>query len=237
MRIKIKFKANESPIEHSVMNSHINGFINKVLGENNKWHGTFSPYSVSGMYGGVLQEDKTIQYPNGGCFVVASSNSEFIGDFLKGLFTLEDDAKILSMSFDGFENYDIKPMSDYSIITLDSVYLQKKEKGLKKEVYTFTNCDDFIERLRENSIKKLIREGIPERTAKSIKFSPHHPEKWRERFQIYKMMDNHPLANKVSNIKLYVTGSVKARKMLFDLGIGNSTGFGFGFARLEEDNL
>ena len=52
----------------------------------------------------------------------------------------------------------------------------------------------------------------------------------------YKMKDNHPLINKVSNIKLYVTGNKKARKMLFDMGVGNSTGFGFGFARLNEDN-
>ena len=50
------------------------------------------------------------------------------------------------------------------------------------------------------------------------------------------MKDNHPLINKVSNIKLYVTGNKKARKMLFDMGVGNSTGFGFGFARLNEDN-
>lgn len=235
MRIKVKFKANETPIE-SVMNSHINGFVNKVLGENNKWHGKFSPYSVSGMYGGVLYDDKSFQYPNGGYFIVASSNAEFIGDFLKGLLSLDDDSKVLSMPFDGFEPYDIKPMSDYSIITLENVYLQKKEKNHKKEVYTFENCDDYLDKLLENSVKKLIKEGISERAAKSIKFSPHHPEKWNVKYCKYKMKDNHPLINKVSNIKLYVTGNKKARKMLFDMGVGNSTGFGFGFARLNEDN-
>jgi len=178
---------------------------------------------------------KTIQYPNGGYFIVASNNSEFIGDFLKGLLTLEDEPRILSMSYDGFQHYDPKIMSDYSIIFGENVYLQKNKKNMKKEVYTFDKCENYLDILKENTVQKLIKEGISEKSAKSLIFEPFHMERWKVKFCKYKNFDNHPLVHPTSNIALRVSGDINARKMLCNLGLGNSTGFGFGFVGLKED--
>lgn len=235
MRIKVKFKANTDKIEF-IMNSHINGFVNNVLGKNNKWHGLFSPYCVSKMYGGVLQEDKTIQYPNGGYFIVSSSNNEFVGDFLNGLLSLKNGVCILSMEFDSYDIYEPTIMSDYTIVHFENIYLHKNSKGEEDKVYTYKNCEDYLEKLKKNTVDKLIKEGIPEMSAESIKFIPFHTEKWKEKFCKYKMIENHHMVHPTSDIYLVVTGSKKARKTLCEMGIGNSTGYGFGFARLKEDN-
>lgn len=233
MRIKIKFKQNSEPIQ-SIMNSHINGFINKVLGENNKWHGSFSPYAVSSMHNGVLKEDGTIQYPNGGYFVISSCNTEFIGEIINGLLSLNN-AKILSMEYDSFDVYDVSVMSDYSIVFFEKIYLQKKNYKEKRKEYTFENCSDYIQKLRENTIKKLIKEGISERSANSIQFIPFHKEKWKVQYCKYKTMNKHNLVHQVSNITLLIKGNKKARKLICDMGIGNCTGYGFGFAKFNED--
>lgn len=235
MRFLLKFKPNRSPIK-SIYNSDINSFIQKVLGTNNKWHGRFSPYSVSAMHGGKLQSDGTIQYPNGGYLIISSDNETFTSNFMFGLMRANRTYTVATMPFDSFKVYNANIMSDYSIFHLENVLLPKNKLGEKKDFYTFNDEGiNYLDLLLEHSIKKLINNGISEEDAKSLKFESFHPEGWKKTFPKYKVLNGIELSHPTSTISLIVRGSVEARRALSNLGFGNSTGYGFGAVCIKED--
>lgn len=222
-RIKLNFGPNTEKLEGSMVDA-VNGFIHNILGPENKWHDTFSPYSISKLHGGSYdKETKTTNYPNGGYLVVSSSNSDFTDDLLCGMLSAMD-AKLLSMPYLGYTRYNVTTFPDYDIVHIENLRL----KRLDKEI-TFMDAN-YIDDLRKHCIKKLMNNGISQEEAESLAFEPVSMDKWRVEY--VKMKTGTPRQNVTpsSNITLKVSGSRVARAKMFELGYGLSTGSCFGFA-------
>jgi CRISPR-associated endoribonuclease Cas6 len=217
MRIKLKFKSNTDPIRNP-LNSAINGFMNRILGDDNEYHGKFSNYSVSTMQGGKMDNDGILNFPNGGYFFISSPDNEFMNKLILCLPDYNSESYILDMKYDGFDICDFIPNKKYDIVRTISPIIAKEINN----VITFHD-DNFIEHIRYKSIKKLIHNGISEDCANSIKFILFHPENAKTKLVKIKKQKN--IANQVMFI---VKGNIKARKALYELGIGKCTGFGFG---------
>lgn len=225
MTIKLNFGPNTELFDKPT-NDYVNGFVHTILGKNNKWHDSFSPYSVSTMYGGKYdKESNMIQFKDGGFFCVSSDNQEFISDFLFGLLK-HTDIKLQTMKFINFECVANKISRMYDIVRITNIRLKMPKTN--KEI-TFED-EDFLNVLLENCKKKLINNSIPESDANTLKFQPFHQENWKTKLVKMKFGTENESITPVSTIMLVIRGKKSVREKLLNLGFGNSTGCGFGFA-------
>ena len=229
MRIKIKFGPNTEKFSKPT-NDYVNGFVHNVLGKENKWHDSFSPYSIYAMHGGNFEKESgMIQFPNGGYFIVSSDNEEFISDIFCGLASLTNE-KLQSMPYAGFETYSCGSSSFYDVIRAENVRVKDKNKEIT------INDEQFVNVLLEHAKKKLINCGISEEDANSLKFEPFHKENWKVKMVKMKYGSDKQSITPSSTIMLVVKGKKIAREKLISLGLGNSTGSGFGFITTKNDN-
>jgi CRISPR-associated endoribonuclease Cas6 len=217
MILKLNFEGTTETFSKP-LNEEVNGLINKWLGENNEYHGTFSRYCVSTMQGGSMNNDGIISFPNGGYVMVSTDDIDFISKLTIGIFNTKDGA-VKSMKFKNFEINEFVPYKEYDIIrTISPILITNKEgKSL-----TFKD-DSFIEELTTRSIKKLINCGLNEKIANTLTIEYFHKDKAKT-----KMVELHSQKNICSQVMLVVRGDKEARKKIYELGFGKSTGFGFG---------
>ncbi len=234
MKITIYLGPNEKTLNGPI-NKCVSGFIHKCLGENNKWHDSFSPYCVSQVTGGQLI-DGVIQYPNGGRLCVSSDDNDFISDFIAGLKRIES-CSIATMPVIRCEISEQEVTNKgYDIVYADCVALsQPHEIGTKKFYNTVNNTENFLEMLNEHSIRKLKAYGIPASIAETLKLEPYHKERWTEKYVKFDSQSN--IFVPTSRVKFIMRGNELARLKMLNLGFGQSTGAGFGFATRYSNNI
>ena len=216
-RIKLNFCGSNN-IFNEPLNKKVNGFIQSILGSDNAYHGTFSDYSISSVQGAVWNEDNSYSFPNGCSIYISSNDQDFINKVVVGVMSNKE-ASICGMKFIGFEVLDYNVYKSYDIVRAISPILVSTPD---RRMLTFKD-ENFIEVLRTKTIKKLMLAGIDERAAKSIKFELFHPEKAKT--TCTKIGESVNIGSKVMFI---ISGSRKARRTLYNMGIGKCTGFGFG---------
>ena len=216
MILNINFEG--SGVFDKPLNKEVNGFINRCLGENNKYHGKFSNYCISSMQGGKMNKEGLIMFPDGAYIQVSSNDKDFINDLVSGIITNGDKLSIASLRYKNFDVNGFEPFEKFDIIrTISPLYLSNKGRSL-----TFKD-DNFLEVLTEKSRKKLIHNGLSERKANTLSFTLFHPERAKT-----KMIEIGKQRNICSQVMLYVKGDKTARTMIYELGLGKCTGFGFG---------
>jgi len=217
MKLKLNFSKNSKPILNP-LNVEINGFINRVIGNNNKYHGKFSRYSVSSMQGGSMGKDGILDFPNGGYVFVSSDDDGFISKIIIGLSKNAKNLGVLDMKYEGMEIDDFIVNEKFDLVrTISPLILTDKERSL-----TFKD-EGFIDALTDKCIKKLINCGYDKKLANTIKISEFHPEKYKT-----KMVEIKGAKNICNKVMFVVHGDKKMRKALYELGLGKCTGFGFG---------
>ena len=170
------------------------------------------------MQGGKMNKEGLIMFSDGAYIQVSSNDKDFINDLVSGIITNGDKLSIASLRYKNFDVNGFEPFEKFDIIrTISPLYLSNKGRSL-----TFKD-DNFIEVLTEKSRKKLIHNGLSERVANTLSFSLFHPENAKT-----KMIEIGKQKNICSQIMLYVKGNKKARVMLYEMGLGKCTGFGFG---------
>lgn len=219
MIVKIVFEKEGDAIPFN--NQHeVNGFIyNHLFDRDEEIHSSFSPYSISGLQGLVTSDDSKHLVPNMEPYIQVSSNSDEITNKVvcgviktinskkKVLFgrcvthiLCEDDSKV-------GKNYDV-------VKTLSPVLLIKDGKKL-------TYRDEGWETLlTEHCRKKLLKNGIVDDTFR-IEFNKPENIKAKNVF-----VGN--VFNPCTSFVATVYGKPKTRKAIYSLGIGGSTGSGFG---------
>lgn len=229
MRIDINFKSSVFPI-HYPMNKQINGFINMILGKGNEYHGSVSNYSVTTMYGKRVfnRDNQTVEFPEGGKITVSSPDSKFMLDLVIGLGKI-DTADICGMELNSIEDmrYSIRDFSpngkyDY-VMSIDPIIVKEDRKYL-----TFSD-EKFIDILTDKSKKKLMHNGVREEDANTIKMELCNQDNNRV-FDV-KIDEQHNISNRVT---LKISGKPEVRKMLYEMGLGKSTGFCFGSVRIND---
>ena len=220
MRIKIYFNSSDSVFKHP-FNKKVNGFINKVLGANNNYHGKTSRYSVSPLLGAV-KVDGGFSFPNGAHLYISSDDSEFITRIMIGLME-GNGTKIEDMYYVRTVICDFNVGSVYDLVRTAPLLLNYNGRVIT------VKDNDFTEILVRKTRKKLIHYGLSERIANTLNFKLFHEEKAKT-VAI-------PIGNVInigSKVMLVAEGSKKARRMAYELGLGKCTGFGFGSVTLNE---
>lgn len=192
-------------------------FENNVLGKNNELHDARSIYSLSPMLGGIRS---TIgeYFPNGGYMLFTTADDELMSKVVSALFNAQG-TKAGTMSYKNFEMAkDFHIHSDYDIVrSITPILLMSSKRRIT------VKDKNFIELLTERCREKLIFAGIDPSKAKTIKIELFHPEK----ASIIDVQYNET-HNFASKVMLVVKGNREARRILYSMGMGSSTGCGFG---------
>ena len=220
MRLKLYFDNSILVFKHP-FNKKVNGFINKLLGANNKYHGKTSRYSVSPLLGAVKVDDG-FSYPNGAHLYISSDDSDFIRDIMFGLMEGRG-TQIEDMRYLRCEMCDFNVGSMFDLVRTAPLLLNDKGR-----VVTVKD-DDFTDVLVRKTRNKLVHYGMSEKVANTLEFELFHGEKAKT-VAI-------PIGNVInigSKVMLYAKGNRKARRMAYELGLGKCTGFGFGSVTLND---
>lgn len=215
MRLKIKLSGTNEKLP--INNQHIvNGFFYKLLGENNKFHDNQSDYNVSSLRGGKFIGNKEISFNNGGYIMVSAYDQEVLNLLLIGMMNHQTFYK--NIKINGFEYL---PNEKYyngwnHFKTLSPILLKKKGK------FKTLNDDDFIYELTQQTKRKLKNINAKLNLSEleiSIKSHPAH--------KVKKILVKNVI-NKASQCQLSIKCSKEIANILYNVGVGNSTGSGFG---------
>lgn len=219
MRIKLLLSAtnNELPIN----NQHIvNSFIHRVLGGNNKFHDSKNDYSISSLQGGKwIKNTQNISFKNGGYILITSLNKEFLDSIMLGLYTTSfyGDIKV-----NGLEFIDEKFVDGWNYFVTLSPFIIKKYSSKKDYTFNTLNDENFEQLVKNYLINKLLKINPKLDVSDFNVVIPKH--------------DNHKTVNiMVKNVKnianschINIYTNKKIAELLYNIGIGQSTGCGFG---------
>lgn len=211
-------KGSEYPIIPIVNQSDLNSFIYRLLGDNNQYHDVFSEYSISSIQGGKLYDGKYLKFEEEPYVQVCSEDVDFVNTLLNGLNV--NKYEFFNMVFDRVEvdNFDIWKKYD-KVITISPVIVYDENRNQ-------ISCKDerFIECLKKNCLDKLRHHNINDG---SFDIELLNPDKGKvKRVLVGKRL------NIASMCLFKISGRVKSRECLYNLGLGGSTGSGFGAVKL-----
>lgn len=212
MRIKINFESKVEKVPNNV--KLVNGLIYKCLGDNNEFHGKPSDYNFSSMCGGYyIDRGNYAVYPNGGFIVFSTSEDSILNILLPNLYEYKSNhIKITGIEFmkeDFFGNETIFKTFDSGIaLKKDNRYLTFKD-------------EDFLNHLKEKTLNKYLKIN-PKLNVDGFDIKLHNTKNKIYRVNIGR---NFAITN---NITMKINGSKELKKMIYNYGLGKSTGSGFG---------
>lgn len=224
MRVKLVFNKSEEliPIQNQDI---VNSWIHKCLGENNKWHDATNDYSVSSLCGLKFENKEYLSIKNGAYIIVSSLNNEFIDDLLKNIdkYFLYKDIKISNIEILNEKIYD-----GYNIFYTLSPILIRNEKDR-----CITLNDNDFEKILQNKIRNKIKA-----------INKNHKTKYDENLRLeiikngvnkVKLIYVHNNANKCNIFSFILHTNKQTSELLYNCGIGISTGSGFGTIYTKEN--
>lgn len=194
--------------------------MHKWIGPDNELHGRMSLYSFSWLQNSEMR--------NGGLFF--SGGAKFFVSFydeavMRGIVRSILDSPEM---FCGMEVTDVSLMDDpdltgRSLFYLGSpVFLHRRAKeGKRSTQYTFQ--DEISSQLMTGILKRKMEiAGLPADENLSVRFDLSYSRK-RTKLVTYK-----EIKNKASVCPVIIDGSNRSKQFAWNVGIGNSTGIGFG---------
>jgi len=215
MRIHILLSKNTQPIDFNYQQKQV-GAIHKWLGQN-EIHDKISLYSFSWLKGG-RKEKENLNFPNGAKFFISFYDSNRIKDIIKGI---QDSPE----AFCGMKVNDIliqetpKFGTFQKFFTESPVFLKYTIDKISKYYY-YTNPESE-EILTNNGMNKLKQVGKASEAFKVYFDSNYHGA-------YTKGATFKGIFNKGSICPIIVEGTPEQIAFIWDVGIGNSTGIGFG---------
>lgn len=221
MRIKINFSKNTTPV--SIANqSQVNGYIHKCLGDNNEYHDSVNNYSISSLMGGRLNEDKkTLSFMNGAYIVVSSNDQNFLGRLVDGLMNNID--FICGMRFTHIQYVDTEYLCNgwNNFATLSPFIIKEYDNNGRYRFLTLADVD-FQGRVKlylMNKIKKIN----PKLNLNNFDLIiPNHPS-----HKVKKILVKNVI-NYANQCHISIRCDKDVAELLYNIGIGQSTGSGFG---------
>jgi CRISPR-associated endoribonuclease Cas6 len=228
MKLKIEFSKNTEPVTFGYV-SNLNGYLHKVLGSNNEYHDDISLYSTSFLHGGKISRNKKyFEFPNGAVWYVSSPDKVFIQNFINNVF--QNISFAFGMELQGvvLVQTELREEDGYYLFhTKSPILLKQRDFETKKNIY-FTYEDDIkttSELMKSVILKKAEKASVAIKNSDfDIFFNYEYPGKKIKWIKIK------TVNNKTSVCPIYVkTNNLEIAKFIYDIGVGHSTGSGFGF--------
>lgn len=217
MRIAIDFSANKARIPYS--HQHLlTGVIHKWLGENTL-HGKLSLYSFSRLEG-VKSTKEGLVFGDNGRFYFSAHDPEVVNTLIRGIF--RDKTMFSGMSVDEIqvvENPDFTDVTQMHFAIGSPILIKRTiDNASKHFVYTDQQTDML---LKETLLLKMEMAGLEDESL-TICFDRNYPK------ASTKLVDYDGIKNRANWCPVIVTGKPDTLLFAWNVGLGSSTGIGFG---------
>lgn len=221
MRIKISLPAINVPISVHDVQMKVNSYVHKLFGINNEYHDTFSQYCVSSLMRGKFNKvDKTFTYPKGTYIIFSTNSADIINAVTKNIWFIKFDDK--------YEMLSVKPISEKFITgnnyltTLTPILLVDNSERNKRKFITIEDLGVFEKELNKRTKIKL------EKLDEEVDLKNFYIKVLDSGYNKVLPIFVNKVFNLTSQCNLLITGKNETVNMLYNLGIGQSTGSGFG---------
>ena len=216
MRLYLKLTKNKQtvPFDYQV---NLVGALHKWLGQNDL-HDELSLYSMSWLNGNSRLQGKGLSFPNGAEWFISSPDEVFIKKILRGV--LEDAAVCFGMFVKDVmiqETPDFKEIQHFLVAS--PVFIKRSVDN--KQTYFFYNQEASDTYLTETLQNKLRKNGLSDEGVKVCFDKDFLNPK-------IKSINYKSIRNKASICPVIVEGTPEQVGFAWNVGVGNSTGIGFG---------
>lgn len=218
MRLNIKTSPNNRIVPFDYQNKLV-GVLHKWIGENDI-HNLISLYSFSWLYNGI-RNSEGLNFKNGASWFISFHDDSKLKIILSSI--LEKPEMFYGMRVVDVSIEDTPDLSNRELFYLSSPILIKyrnKETG-KITHYTYED-KEASELLKSTLLHKMQDAGLPLDETLEIYFDTEY--KGRK----IKHVNYRNIRNKASMCPVYIKGKPETKAFAWNVGIGNSTGIGFG---------
>jgi len=221
MRIHIKTTPSKDTIEYNHLHL-LTGTIHKWFGENN-FHDSASLYSFSHLIGAISTKEG-LNFPNGANFFISCWENDLAKLLIKGI--QEDPDMFFGLKAIELVIQENPDLSEKTHFHLGSpVYIQRNLENGRKKFYYF-NDEDSPKLLHDTLLTKMKVAGIPIDETLKIIFDQSYNRKGTKKID-YKH------GEQITQIRanwcpVIIEGKPETKQFAWNVGIGNSTGIGFG---------
>lgn len=217
MRLHIKTSQNQIKIPFDYQQK-LTGVLHKWLGENNQEHGEISLYSFSWLRNTQVSENGLI-CPQGASFFLSFYDTQRLKDVLANI--RKEPEMFCGMNVEDVVIEDTPDLTQQEIFNLGSpILIKRNENGKITEFYYDNSISGKL--LEETLRTKMRLAGIPDDNSLSIAFDLNYTKK-KTKLVWY---DN--ISNKANMCPVIIKGSNLTKQFAWNVGLGNSTGVGFG---------
>lgn len=216
MRLYIKLSKNSEIIPFNYQHL-LTGVVHKWLGKENEEHGSKSLYSFSWLQNTGLA-DKGIRLKPDSYFFISAYDEDLIKRIIKGILEYPDTfcgSRVIDVQIKNVPNF-----SNEECFFLNSPVLIRQRKGEKIKHVTYK--DEEFERLLTDNLKMKLRSiGLPANDV-SVELDKSFS------FPQTKLVNYKGIKNKTTLAPVIIKGSPEQIAFAWHVGLGNSTGIGFG---------
>jgi CRISPR-associated endoribonuclease Cas6 len=211
--LKIKAKGIRIPYNHQHL---LTGTIHKWMGRNDE-HGKLSFYSFSRLEGAKANKN-SLNFENETSFFISASNSELIKKIVSGI--QADPTMFSGLKVSEIILQEDPDLSERELFFVASPIFIKRRVDTKIDHILFNDLRANA-CLKETLSKKMVEVGIVDDTF-NIAFDKKHSR------AASKKVDYNGIANRASWCNVIIKGKPETKAFIWNVGIGNSTGIGFG---------
>ncbi len=221
MRLHITFSSDGSTVPYNHL-TKLTGTLHKWIGANNDEHGDVSLYSFSWLQGAEKSPkgDGLVFRGKGSFFVSAYENS-----FIQQLVT---NIQVDTSMFCGLRVTELVIQADPEFANKDRfevaspVFVKRKQENVEKHFEY--NQPESSAMLRETLLTKMAKAGLNDDSLE-IQFDTSY----RKAFT--KLVHYGSIKNKANYCPVIIKGNPETKAFAWNVGLGNSTGIGFGALR------
>jgi CRISPR-associated endoribonuclease Cas6 len=216
MRIYLKLSANRILVDFNYQVKLV-GALHKWLGSN-AFHGKQALFSMSWLNGGRSADNQGLHFPNGSTWFVSAHDPEFLKSIVSGI--MDDPTVAFGMSVTELTIKETPHFEKQSRFILGSPVLVKSKKGERQHHFTFKDPEaDY--HLTQSLKHKLSLAGLPDEGV-TVQFDRQNSAA-KTKLATYRSIQN-----RVNFCPVIIEGSAEQLGFAWNVGVGNSTGIGFG---------
>lgn len=216
MRLYLKLTKNRQVVPFNYQ-ANLVGTLHKWLGQND-FHDKLSLYSMSWLSGNSKVQGNGLSFPNGTDWFISSPNEAFIKAILRGV--LEDPNVCFGMSVRDVMIRETPYFESVQRFSVASPVFIKRHID-NRQIYYFYNQTESNAYLTETLKNKLKKMGLSD-VGVVVRFDEEFM-KPQIKSMVYK-----GIRNKASVCPIIVEGTPEQIGFAWEVGVGNSTGIGFG---------
>lgn len=220
MRLHLSLTTNRQPVPFDYQQRLV-GTFHKWLGKNEQ-HDGLSLYSLSWLSQGRVNEQRTgLRFNQGTSWFISSHDSKLLLQLIRGIQANPEIA--FGMSVRSLTIQELPAFGEKQCFTVASpVFIKRTINGNVEHVlHDHPQADDF---LTETMQRKLCQAGLPVDGVR-VQFDQTYPTPQT------KLLTFNGIQNRASLCPVIVSGTPEQVAFAWCVGVGNSTGIGFGALR------